>query len=78
MTGLTNLLDRIFVGFMYLAIVGIIIVLFFWIIPQDISRNEKAEEWAKQNNCEYIGSARNLNSVKFFECDGEVKMQRMK
>lgn len=35
-------------------------------------------EHAKSIGCEYIGRARDLNSVAFYDCNGIVKMERVK
>ena len=61
---------------------GTILVLFVgimaYLIPRDIERTSKAEAIAKEMGCEYLGSARDLNSVKFLDCNGEIKIIRVK
>lgn len=49
-----------------------------YLIPRDIERTSRAQEIAKEMGCEYIGSARDLGSVKFLDCNGEIKIIRVK
>ena len=53
------------------AILGLVIVL-------SVQRTSKAMDIAKSSGCEYLGSARDLSSVSFFECDGKIEMVRVK
>ena len=59
---------------MLVAFVG----LMAYLIPRDIERTSKAKAIADEMGCEYIGSARDLNSVKFLDCNGEIKVIRVK
>ena len=54
-----------------IAILGLVIGL-------SIQRTSTAMDIAKSKGCEYIGSARDLSSVSFFECDGKIEMVRVK
>jgi hypothetical protein len=38
----------------------------------------KAETQAQTMGCEFIGSARDIREVGFFECDGNVVLKRIK
>lgn len=58
----------------FLTLIG----LMFWLIPQDMERTDRAREIAREMNCEYLGSARYMNSVKFLDCNGEIKLIRVK
>lgn len=55
-----------------------IVIICVYLIPRDIDRVNRAEKMAQQMGCEYIGSARDLNSVKVFDCNGEIVMKRVK
>lgn len=70
-------IDRIFLAFVILA-VGITIGLLMIRIPQIIDQDDRAETIAAEQGCEYIGNARDLRSVKFMDCNGEVKVYRVK
>ncbi|CAB4125552.1 hypothetical protein UFOVP181_9 [uncultured Caudovirales phage] len=63
-----------------LSITGIalLVILFVIIIGLDVNRTSTAMDIAKSNGCEYIGSARDLTQVKFFDCNGKIEMVRVK
>lgn len=58
--------------------VVLIIAILGLVIGLSIQRTSKAMDIAKSNGCEYLGSARDLSSVSFFECDGKIEMRRIK
>lgn len=64
------------------VMIGLFVVVCIWAIfyalPRDIERTDRAKEIAQSMGCEYIGSARDLSSVKFLDCNGEVKAIRVK
>lgn len=63
-------------GLVFLVIVFVGILAY--VIPRDIERTDRAQEIASKMGCTLIGSARDLNSVKFLDCNGEVKLIRVK
>lgn len=69
--------DRIMVW-----IFGILVVLFvalgIWLIPQEMNRADRAQAIAHSKGCEYVGRARDLHSIYFMDCNGEVRMIRIK
>ena len=38
---------------------------------------DRANEYAQSIGCTYIGRARDLPGVRFFDCNGEIKMVRI-
>lgn len=66
-------LFRILMAFFFVFFV----VFMGWAIPEHIERTSKAKE-AIDVGCVYLGSARDLNSVHFYDCNGEIKMKRIK
>ena len=58
--------------------VVLIIAILGLVIGLSIQRTSKALDIAKSNGCEYLGSARDLSSVGFFDCDGKIEMRRIK
>lgn len=71
-----KIMDRIFV-ILWVGIAFLFVWLFFVLIPQAIQRDNRAEE-ATELGCKYIGHPRDLNTVYFYDCDGEVRMKRVK
>jgi formate hydrogenlyase subunit 4 len=67
-------LFNIFAVTMAVVLIGVLA----YAIPKDIERTDRAQEIAKAMGCEYVGSARDLNSIKFLDCNGEIKMIRVK
>jgi len=45
---------------------------------KDSIRYEKAEKFEQDLGCEYIGRPRDLRSVAFYDCKGEIVMRRVK
>ena len=58
--------------------IALLVILFVIVLGLDVDRTSTAIDIAKSNGCEYIGSARDLNSVKFFDCNGKIEMVRVK
>ena len=48
------------------------------IIPEDMDRSSRAENLANEMGCTYLGNARDLNTVKFFQCGDEIVLKRVK
>jgi hypothetical protein len=71
-------LDNIVRWLLITAIVILVASIIFWLIPKEIARSDRARDIAKQQGCEYIGSARDLPQVKFMDCSGEIKMVKVK
>ena len=64
-----------------LLLIGGILLMFALIVfgaYKDSKRSNQAKELGMNLNCEYIGRARDLNSVAFFDCDGKIVMWRVK
>lgn len=45
-----------------------------WLIFFENQRQERAQ--ALKPECEYLGRARDLSQVQFYECDGKIVMER--
>lgn len=56
----------------FLTFIGLV----FFLIPDDLERTDRAKEVAKEMNCEYLGAARDMGSVRFLDCNGEIKLIR--
>ena len=71
-----------FMDAMFVILMGTAVILLAWVfvyaIPRDLERSDKAKEIAQEMGCQYIGSARDLNTIKFIDCDGQIKMIRVK
>lgn len=63
-------------AFIFLVVLFVGILAF--VIPRDIKRTDRAQEIANNMGCTLIGSARDLNSIKFLDCNGEIKLIRVK
>lgn len=77
MSDFDKFIDKLLTG-MFWLLLAFVVVLLMYLIPRDIDRTNRAEELAKQMGCDLIGSARDLGSVKFFDCNGDVVMKRVK
>jgi hypothetical protein len=66
-------MDKVLIGF--IAIILTLIVLGAY---TDLILYKKAEKFEQDLSCEYIGRARDLRSVAFFDCKGEIVMRRVK
>lgn len=69
----TKLFILIF-GFIGIVFLG----LFVYLLPMQIKRDNKAQEYAQEHGCKCLGHARDMNSVYFLDCDGEIKLVRVK
>lgn len=69
--------DKLFGALIASMIIGTVVLLAY-LIPRDMERNDRAKEIAKEMGCEYIGSARDLGSIKFLDCNGEIKIIRVR
>ena len=60
--------------------IAILIVLTGWMFlilaPEQNNREDKARELA--NGCIYLGRTKDLNTVFFYDCDGNIIMKRVK
>ena len=50
--------------------------IFLFLVPEQIDREDRAKELA--NGCIYLGHAKDLNTVFFYDCDGNIIMKRVK
>ena len=71
-----NLFDKIVLSIVIGGIVTVIVLLVFVIGPAKLAQIDSAKQWAQENNCEYLGSPRDLHDVKFFDCNGEIRVKR--
>ena len=69
--------DKILISIFSLGILATIALLVI-LIPQDIEKIDRAKEIAKEMNCEYLGAARDMGSVKFLDCNGTIRLIRVK
>jgi hypothetical protein len=63
------------------AIIAVLVFMFAMIVfasYKDSIRYEKAEKFEQESGCEYIGRPRDLRSVAFYDCKGEIVMRRVK
>lgn len=66
-------MDKTDIGLLAAILIGVIMVLLFAVFPR-----KAALDIAAETGCEYIGIARDVPSVGFFDCNGEVKLKRLK
>jgi hypothetical protein len=62
----------------FAALIITFIGFFVYVIPLDMDRTKRAEQLATEMGCTYIGNARDLNSVKFFQCGENIVLRRVK
>jgi hypothetical protein len=63
------------------VLIAVLVFMFAMIVfgaYTDSIRYEKAEKFERDLGCEYIGRARDLKSVAFYDCKGEIVMRRVK
>jgi hypothetical protein len=65
-------MDKVLIG-----VIAIMLTLIVLGATQDLRRSNQAEKLGMDANCQYIGRARDLNSVAFFDCDGKIVMWRV-
>lgn len=60
--------------------IGVLVVVTGWIflflVPKQIDREDRAKELA--NGCIFLGHPKDLNTVFFYDCDGNIIMKRVK
>ena len=49
-------------------------VLLFVFVPEWLAKEKRAKEIAESMKCEYLGAAKNLENVRFINCNGDVRM----
>ena len=69
--------DRILYGVFGILFLGLV-ALAIWLIPREIDRADRAQAIAQAQGCEYVGRARDLHSIYFMDCGGEIRMTRIK
>jgi hypothetical protein len=50
--------------------------IFLFLVPEQFDREDKAKDLA--NGCIYLGHPKDLNTVFFYDCDGNIIMKRVK
>ncbi len=75
---MNNSFDKFLITVIFTLIIAVILYLVLAWIPQQLERTDRARTWAANNNCEYLGSPRDLNSLMFFDCNGVISVQRFK
>ena len=69
--------DRILAGVFVILGLGLVALL-IWAVPREMDRAGKAHGIAQSQGCEYVGRARDLHSIYFMDCGGEIRMIRVK
>lgn len=70
--------DDPFLKYFLLPLFILVIGALFYVLYIVNDENEKLTFKAHSQGCEYIGRARDLNRVAFFDCNGTIKMERVK
>ena len=66
-------MDKLMVGFI------VFMVIFLIFVTYDIANtNDRARAQAQAIGCTYIGSARDMKLIGFFECGNEIVLKRIK
>lgn len=65
-------MDKFFVG-----LIVVVAVLFAAAVYSSFEYEEKAEARAKVIGCEYLGSARDMRSVGFYECGDAIELKKI-
>ena len=62
-------------------IIGAAVFAFFCAIIVGIinssQTSDTAEQLAKADNCKYLGRAKHVSSVGFFDCDGKIELKKL-
>lgn len=66
-------MDKFFVGLIVLMSLLFLVGLYY-----AIEHDNKAEAQAKVIDCKYLGSARDMGEVGFFECGNDIILKRIK
>ena len=69
--------DKLLKVMMVLLLITFVIVAVL-LIPKAIARSDRAEILGDAMGCVCLGHPRDLNSVYFYDCDGEIIMKRVK
>lgn len=67
-------LSKALLVLMIAAIAGVFLI----VIPIVWERNNRAEARASEIGCKDLGTARDMSSVRFFDCNGVVKLEIVK
>ena len=70
--------DDPFIKYFLLPVFILIAAALCWMIPQLFAERDRRIQHAASIGCEYIGQARDLNSVAFYDCNGVIRMERVK
>lgn len=71
-------MEDFFIKSVVVVLVVILLAILVYALPREVKRESKTKEVVEEMGCEYIGTARDLNSVKFLDCNGEIKLVRVK
>lgn len=66
---------------LYIIIIPVVLLAIgtlIYVVTRDLDRDKRAEEYALKNNCEYLGAPKHLGFVKFFECNKEIRLVKIK
>lgn len=63
---------------LFVPICLIFVGMLLYLIPIQVERDNKAQNIANETGCKCLGHARDMNSVYFLDCDGEIKLVRVK
>ena len=69
--------DDLFVKFIIAFFVLFVCFVIFYLIPREYERSTRAETIAEEG-CIALGHPRDLNTVYFYDCGGEIRMKRVK
>jgi hypothetical protein len=61
-----------------IAVLVFMLALIVFASYTDLIRYKKAEKFEQDLSCDYIGRPRDLRSVAFYDCKGEIVMRRVK
>jgi predicted secreted protein len=70
-------MDKISIAFVSICIFFWLIVVFF-ILPAIKTQDNQSDIIAKEMNCTDLGTARDMRVVRFFDCNGEIKLVKVK
>lgn len=59
-------------------VVGLMALFAAYAIPRFQAEHDRRIDFGKRHGCDYIGQARDLNSVAFYDCNGVVRMERVR
>ena len=71
--------DRFVLGLIGMATVAIVVAsLIYVVVPRSVEHHDRAKAVAESMGCELVGSVEHLNTIKYIECNGEIRMIRVK